>query len=147
MSDNDNFSRITRQWMDVFMQRSMHGWNHYAKSTGLSMPQINILMQLYHKGPCGMSQISERFNITAAAASQLVDKLVQAGYLNRAEDPGDRRAKMLTLSPAGLELIKTGFEERYRWLEELATRLTLQEQEKIGEALVLLVNAAREADK
>ena len=79
------------------MHRSMRGWSHFAKSTGLSMPQFSILMQLHHKGPCGMSEISERFDITAAAASQLVDKLVQAGYLERAEDPNDRRAKLLNL--------------------------------------------------
>src|SRR5829696_9442802 len=92
-------SQSLREWMDVFMHRSMRGWNQFAKSTGLSMPQFSILMQLHHKGSCGMSQISERFDVSAAAASQLVDKLVQAGYIERTEDPNDRRAKLLDLSP------------------------------------------------
>ena len=147
MTDQNQFSQTLRTWMDVFMHRSMSGWNHYAKSTGLSMPQISILMQLHHKGPCGMSHISESFDITAAAASQLVDKLVQAGYLSRTEDPTDRRAKTLTLSTKGSDLIKQGNEQRYHWLDNLAQTLSAQDQAKINEALILLTNAAKEMDK
>ena len=111
--------RITqpmREWMDVFMHRSMRGWNQFAKSTGLSMPQFSILMQLHYKGTTGLSEISERFDISAAAASQLVEKLVQSGYLERAEDPNDRRAKNLRLTAAGAKLVNDGIQERYRWM-------------------------------
>ena len=147
MKNKDQFSKTLRAWMDAFMHRSMRGWNHFAKSTGLSMPQISILMQLYHRGPCGMSEISERFDISAAAASQLVEKLVQAGYLERAEDPADRRAKLLTLSAKGSEFIKQGIEERYLWMDDLAATLSAEDQKKVSEALVLLTNAAKEMDK
>lgn len=146
MTKPTQFSQTLRAWMDAFMHRSMSGWNHFAKSTGLSMPQFSILMQLHHKGSCGMSEISDRFDITAPAASQLVDKLVHAGYLERAEDPSDRRAKLLTLSTRGGELIKQGIEERYRWMDDLATRLSVDDQKKVGEALILLTNAAREME-
>ena len=135
-----------REWMDVFMHRSMRGWAQFAKSTGLSMPQLSILMQLHHKGPCGMSEISDRFDITAAAASQLVEKLVQSGHLERAEDPSDRRAKLLTLSAKGSELIKQGIEERYRWMDDLAATLSAEDQKKVSEALSLLTNAAKEME-
>ncbi|MBI5943938.1 MAG: MarR family transcriptional regulator [Chloroflexi bacterium] len=146
MTDQVQFSPTLRVWMDTFMHRSMRGWSHFAKSTGLSMPQFSILMQLHHKGPCGMSEVSERFDISAAAASQLVEKLVQGGYLERTEDPSDRRAKLLTLSAKGSELIQLGIEERYRWMDELASTLSADEQKKISEALVLLTNAAKEIE-
>jgi len=146
MTKPTQFSQTLRAWMDAFMHRSMSGWNQFAKSTGLSMPQFSILMQLHHKGPCGMSEISDRFDITAAAASQLVDKLVHAGYLERAEDPSDRRAKLLTLSTSGGELIKQGIEERYRWMDDLATTLSVDDQKKVSEALILLTNASKEME-
>lgn len=136
-----------RAWMDVFMHRSMRGWTHFAKSTGLSMPQFSILMQLHHKGPCGLSEISERFDVTAAAASQLVDKLVQAGYLEREEDPHDRRAKLLTLSDAGRALIDQGTEERYRWMEELAVNINMEERGRVVEALEILTKAAQQLEE
>ena len=142
MTKPTQFSQTLRAWMDTFMHRSMRGWSHFAKSTGLFMPQFNILMQLHHKGPCGMSEVSERFDISAAAASQLVDKLVQAGYLERTEDPTDRRAKLLALSDKGKELIQQGTEERYRWMDDLAATLSTEDQKKVSEALILLTNAA-----
>ena len=143
MTKSARFSQSLREWMDVFMHRSMRGWNHFAKSTGLSMPQISILMQLHHKGPCGMSEVSNRFDISAAAASQLVEKLVHAGYLDRAEDPSDRRAKLLTLSAKGEELIQKGTEERYHWLDDLTSKLSTVEQTKVVEALDILTKAAQ----
>jgi len=135
-----------REWMDVFMHRSMRGWTRFAKSTGLSMPQFSILMQLHHKGACGMSEISERFDISNAAASQLVEKLVHAGYLERAEDPSDRRAKLLKLSPSGAKLVEEGINERYRWMDELTKNLSAEERAKVAEALNILTEAARKVD-
>ena len=133
-----------REWMDVFMHRSMRGWMHFARSSGLSMPQFSILMQLQHRGSCGMSVISERFDITAAAASQLVDKLVQAGYIERDEDPSDRRAKLLRLTESGETLINQGIEERHRWMNDLVNHLSEKEKSKVSEALGILTEAAQQ---
>jgi DNA-binding MarR family transcriptional regulator len=135
-----------RAWMDVFMQRSMRGWWRFAKSTGLSMPQFSVLMQLYYRGACGMSEVSERFEITPAAASQLVEKLVQSGFLVRAEDPNDRRAKTLNLTERGRELIQEGIEERYRWVDELTEKLTPEDRLKVSEALNIMTETAREIE-
>ena len=147
MTRQVQISQSLRQWMDVFMHRSMRGWNHFAKSTGLSMPQFSILMQLHYKGPCGMSEISERFDVSAAAASQLVDKLVQASYIERTEDPHDRRAKLLKLSTKGAKLVDDGIQERYRWMDELVGTLTAEERTKVVEALKILTEKAKEVDK
>ncbi|MCK6538540.1 MAG: MarR family transcriptional regulator [Anaerolineales bacterium] len=140
-------SQSLRAWMDAFMHRSMREWARFAKSTGLSMSQFSVLMQVHHKGPCGMSEISERFDVTPAAASQLVEKLVQAGYLERTEDPSDRRAKLLTLSPAGAKLLEEGIRERYRWMDDLVSRLSVEEQIKVSEALEILTRAAEQTDR
>ena len=146
MTKSIQITKPLREWMDVFMHRSMRGWNQFAKSTGLSMPQFSILMQLHYKGPCGMSEISERFDVSAAAASQLVDKLVQAGYIERTEDPSDRRAKLLKLSANGAKLVDDGIQERYRWMDELTTQLSAAEQTQISAALAILTEAARQMD-
>lgn len=136
-----------RTWMDIFMHRSMRGWTHFAKGTGLSMPQVSILMQLHYRGACGLSAISERFDISGAAASQLVDKLVQSGHLVRTEDPSDRRAKLLDLSAKGRDLIQQGINERYLWMDEVAKTLSADEKVKVTEALNILTEAAKKVDK
>ena len=146
MTRSVQFSQAIRSWMDAFMHRSMRGWGLFAKSTGLSMPQFSVLMQLHYRGACGMSEISERFEVTAAAASQLVDKLVQSGFIKREEDPHDRRAKLLNLTDRGKELIQQGIEERYRWVDQLEERLTAEESVQISEALDIMTRAAQELE-
>ena len=111
------------------------------------MPQFSVLMQLHHRGPCGMSEISERFDITAAAASQLTEKLVQGGYIERTEDPNDRRAKLIQLTDSGVELIEAGIKERYRWMDELVSNLPPEDRPSVSEALKVLTEAARRLDE
>jgi MarR family transcriptional regulator, organic hydroperoxide resistance regulator len=146
MSESIQFSQTVRKWMDVFMQRSMSGWRQYVRASGLSMPQFSILMRLNYRGGCGISNISEHMDISTAAASQLVDKLVQAGLLERTEDPHDRRARQVTLSPKGREFIAQGIEQRYRWVDEMAPKLSLEEQAQITDALNIMIRAAEELE-
>ena len=143
----DQFTQAVHAWVDVSAQRSMRGWSHHAKASGLSMPQFSIMMQLYYRGTCGLSEISERFEITSAAASQHVDNLVQAGLIERTEDPHDRRAKNIQLSAKGKSLIDKGIGERYRWIDQLAEGLSEKEREGIAEALMALTEAARKLDQ
>ena len=147
MPSSVQITKSLRNWMDVFMSRSLRGWTHFAKSTGLSMPQFSIMMQLHYKGKTGLSHISERFDITAAAASQLVDKLVQSGHIDRAEDPNDRRAKLLCLSGKGAKLLQDGIEERYRWMDDLVKHMSPADQARVVEALDILTTAARQMDE
>ncbi len=103
------------------------------------MPQFNILMQLHYQRACGVSDISVRMDITSAAASQLVEKLVQAGLLERAEDPHDRRVRQLRLTDGGRELVEAALAARYRWVDELIERLEPAEREKMAAAMQILV--------
>lgn len=129
------------------MHRSWRSWNHLAKSSGLSMPQFGILMQVHHRGNCAIGDISEHFDITSAAASQLVEKLVQGGLIQREEDPQDRRAKMLNLTDKGRKFIQQGIQERRRWVDELAAKLTAEDRAKVAEALHIMTEAARELEE
>jgi DNA-binding MarR family transcriptional regulator len=146
MSSSPQLIQTIRQFMDFAMHQSMRERAHFAKATGLSMPQFGILMQLHYRKNCGVSEIGERFDITNAAASQLVDKLVQSRLIQREEDPNDRRAKLLNLTDKGKELIQQGIEERYRWVDQLAAKLTAEERAKVAEALQIMTQAARELE-
>ncbi len=141
------FIQAMHTWADIAAQHAMRGWAHHARATGLSMPQFSILMQLYHCGFCGISDISDRFEISSAAASQHVENLVQAGLIGRTEDPHDRRAKQIQLSDKGRALIQHGFAARYQWVDQLAKAIEPKDQEKIAEALTILTEAARKIDQ
>ena len=143
MSPSEEFSKVVRDWAQVFMTRSMHDFKRFMEDTGLSFSHVNILMRLFHGGNCGVSMIGEQMGITNAAASQAVDKLVQMGMIRRTEDPQDRRAKLLEITPEGHQLLEKGVDLRSKWIETLTDDLSPAEQEMITSSLLLLTNAAR----
>ena len=146
MSTAKQFNTALRDWAEIFMTHSMREWVRFVKSSGLSMPQFSTLMRLYYHGGCGISEISAHLVVTAPAASQMVDRLVQMGLLERGEDPNDRRAKQVTLSAKGRALIEKGIEARNRWSEELTTKLTAEQRGIVVEALTFLTEAASKLD-
>jgi DNA-binding MarR family transcriptional regulator len=146
MTNVIQLTEIVRAWTDVFSTRTMHVWTRYVKATGLSMPQFGILMHLYYRHTSGVSDIGEHMQISAAAASQLVDKLVQSGLLERIEDTNDRRARVLSLSPKGRALIESGIGERSRWVDEVVADLTPEEYEVVAAAMLSLTRAASRLD-
>lgn len=128
------------------MKRSFRDFKRFMDDADLSPSQVSALMQLHHCGECDVSEIAERLGFTKPAASQMVERLVQQGLLQRAEDRNDRRVKQVTLTPSGQLLIEGGIEARRRWMEQLTKTLTPDEQQKIASALVLLTEAARKLE-
>ena len=135
---NPSFSQSLRKWMDTFSHRSMRDSARFIKNSGYSMAQFFLLMQVYRREHCGISDLSEHLETSNAAVSQLVDKLVQAGLLTRTEDPNDRRAKKVELSPEGSAFMELSIQERYRWVDKLADELSAEEEQKVAEALRIL---------
>jgi DNA-binding MarR family transcriptional regulator len=140
------FPEVILEWNGVFMHRSMRDFMHLMKESGLSMAQLSLLMKLYYHETCDVSDVGTHLGVTNAAASQMVDRLVQLDLLSRTEDRQDRRVKVLALTPHGRKLIGDSIEARKRWMEELTTSLTVEEQASIVNALTLLTQTARKLE-
>jgi len=143
MSSTKELTEVVREWSEVFMRRSGRDFKRFMDETGLSFSQLNVLMRLYHGGNSGVSEIGEQMGVTSAAASQAIDRLVLQGLIERSEDPRDRRAKRLVLTPKGRRLIEKGFEVRSQWIENLMNALTPEQQSLTISVLTLLTEAAR----
>jgi DNA-binding MarR family transcriptional regulator len=134
------------QWTEIFLRRSMQDFIRFARSRGLSMIQINTLFQLHHHGCASVSDVAGRFSITNPAASQLIDRLVQQGYVERAEDPSDRRHKQICLSPAGATLLQEAIAARNAWPEDIIPLLSPDEQAQVLSALTILLDKVQLTD-
>jgi DNA-binding MarR family transcriptional regulator len=143
MTSEITLSQVLRNWVEIFMHRSFRDFKRFMDGTGLSPSQVGTMMRLYHCGETGISEIAENLGITVAAASQLVDRLVQQGYLERSEASKDRRFKQVTLTSAGRELVRSGIEARLKWMEQLTEKFSPEDQRTLSEALLLLTEAAR----
>ncbi len=75
------------------------------------------------KGEDGMrlTRLADLANITKQSAGEIVDDLVDLGYVKRIPDPDDRRAKLICLTERGEEAQRFGFgifaEVERRWME------------------------------
>ncbi|MFZ5477646.1 MAG: MarR family winged helix-turn-helix transcriptional regulator [Myxococcota bacterium] len=72
---------------------------------GITLPQLVALQRLQHGGPTTVSGLHDCLNLSASATSHLVDRLVERGFVERTEDPADRRQKRVAIAPAGGGLI------------------------------------------
>ncbi len=113
----------------------------FMHQTGLSRPQIHALLYIYHAGECRVSEIATLTGSSAAAASQLVDRLVQQGLVERTEDPQNRRVKKLTLTDKSLDLFRQGITSNH-FLEELMGALTPPQRKTVHTALGYLAQAS-----
>jgi DNA-binding MarR family transcriptional regulator len=132
--------------MRLVMRRSMRNFILYAKEKNYSVAQLNALFRIHHKGACGISDLGEELGVTSAAASQLLDKLVQQGLAVRTEDPLDRRNKRVALTEAGERIVQESMAARQSWLDHLADKLTPAEQEQVNHSLRLLIEKAETLD-
>jgi DNA-binding MarR family transcriptional regulator len=141
----DPIVETLQRWIEVFMRRSMHGFIRYSKNSGLSMPQIGALMRI-QKDACGVSDLGDHLGVSNAAASQMLDRMVQQGLIDRTEDPQDRRAKQLVLTDKGRLTIKESVAAREGWLQELSSTLSADEKELVTSALKVLIEKASQLE-
>ena len=83
----DPFVATLQQWMQVAMHGSMRRFLHYALESGLSMSHFGALFYIHHSGPCGVTEIGEHLGVTSAAASQMLDRLVNLGLVLAPKTP------------------------------------------------------------
>ena len=53
----------------------------------------------------GNTEIQEELQITKSAVSQMLDSLVEKGYVERTPDADDRRRMCVTITPSGKEIL------------------------------------------
>ena len=143
MQHPDPFVNTLRNWIDIFMHRSMRNFIHFSKEKGLSMTQMSAMFRIRH-GVNGVSEIGDDLGVTSAAASQMLERLVQQGLIVRSEDPRDRRSKLLILTEKGQEVLCEGIQARQKWIEELAELLTDEEK---AQALGVLNNLVEKTNQ
>ena len=146
MSSRNPFYSIFHEWMELFMHRSMHGYIHYAREKNLSMSMIGTLFHLSHRDHAGVTDLGEHLGVSSAAASQMLEHLVEEGLIKRTEDPDDRRMKKISLTEKGYQVMKDSVSARLGWLEELTESFSDKEKVQITTAMELIINKAKQQD-
>jgi MarR family transcriptional regulator, organic hydroperoxide resistance regulator len=126
MTPNDTTDRETllarvMTGFDAFMQRMSATHAPEFSEIGLTMSQAKVLYLVQASAPIGLSELAGRLGVGVSTASGLVERLVEAGLVDRRDDPADRRHVLLSLTDTG-----TASLDRMRELNTGHMRLMLE---------------------
>jgi DNA-binding MarR family transcriptional regulator len=78
------------------------------RDAGMTHADYTLLAHLSSvpEGTLTMSELAERLKITRSRLTHAVTRLQEAGYVDRREDPGNRRNQLAVLAPQGRELLE-----------------------------------------
>lgn len=111
----------------------------------LTYNQYKTLLSLSDMGPCTLNALSRELEVATSSASQMVDRLVAMGLVERSIADGDRRSIVLTSSSEGERLLETVKEEILQRYQDLFRHLGAAEQANLAGAINTLVRILEKA--
>lgn len=97
------------------------------RALGLSIPQFDLLSTLTEREGISQSELAERLYVTKGNVSGLVDRLVQAGLVERRAIAGDRRSYAMHLTPEGRRLAEAGMAAQREFVANTLGRLPAED--------------------
>ncbi len=108
------FASTVREVLEVKLLREV-------SEAPLSLPQLQLIKLMVRDGQHQATEVAHFLGVSPPAATKNVDKLVGLGLVRRERSTGDRRATLLSASPAGRRLV-----EEYERRKELVVRPVLE---------------------
>ena len=88
------------QLLPVIAKALFSAISDLGNTFGLTPAQVKVLLHLGTRRQMTVGEIASALSCSMPAASELVDRLVDAGHLIRATDPADRRRVLIAATPA-----------------------------------------------
>lgn len=101
----------------------------------LSFSQVAALHIIDQSQEISIQDLSQRLNLSLSATSRLIDELVKTDFLDRIEDPTNRRSKIVTLTKFGKDFLNKLSMERVKIVKMTASSLPSTISNKILSAL------------
>ena len=104
-------------------QRGHAAMSQRLRALGLSVAQFDLLSTLTESEGITQRDLAERLYVTKGNVSGLVDRLVEAGMVDRRAIPGDRRSYALHLTAEGREAARRGMQTQQVFVDETVGQL------------------------
>jgi DNA-binding MarR family transcriptional regulator len=95
-----------------------------ARQAGLTGTRWQVLTVVSH-GRVTVAQVSRDIGMTRQAVRETVASLGTLGMVSQRDNPHDRRARLLVLTPRGRSALRSVERRRAAWLNQVAARATL----------------------
>ncbi|HKQ99160.1 MAG TPA: MarR family transcriptional regulator [Pyrinomonadaceae bacterium] len=104
----------------------------------LTLPQAQVLRVL-RRGPLQTGQLAAELRISAPAITQLTDRLIRKGLIERSAAADDRRCVIVALSAEGRRLVDSFRQRRRKIFDEALADLSESERRQAFEVLEKVV--------
>jgi DNA-binding MarR family transcriptional regulator len=113
-------------------------WLRRSRPTAVSATRLSLLDRLDTGGALRVTDLAALEGVTQPAATALVNRLVEQGWVTRTADPEDGRASRITLTDTGRQRLHEHREERSGRIAERLALLDTADQAALLAALPAL---------
>ena len=113
---------VVQRMMHACLQRSFD-------ELSVAPSQLQLLHLIREQQPISLKTLATDMRLTPGAITQLVEGVVQAGYVTRSESQEDRRITVVSLTPAGVEICKQLEQKKHALLTKVLADLNDEELE------------------
>ncbi|MCB9059948.1 MAG: MarR family transcriptional regulator [Halobacteriovoraceae bacterium] len=124
---NSPIERTTRKLFSMVIERLAV----VISKESLSFSQVAALHIIDREGFININDISNKLNLSVSATSRMIDELVKKEFVERKEDPKNRRVKILSLSPNGENFMNNLSIERVKIIRQSANLIAEKVKLKI----------------
>jgi DNA-binding MarR family transcriptional regulator len=111
--------------------------NNFGRQTQVPLPlnQFGVLCALMDTQGLAIIDLSRQLNISKQQMTNVIEKLLTAGYVSKNPDPKDRRRLVVTISKKGEKLLADHMEQFRQRFEIHARNLTTDERQELASIL------------
>lgn len=110
----------------------------------VSLPQFRILVVLSADGPLRVTTLAQRMGAVPSTFSRTLDRLAEAGWIERSGNPESRREVLVDLSARGRDLVHEVTERRRQEIRTVLASLPVKDRQAVARALAIFNTAAGE---
>ena len=115
-----------------------------AAAEETTIAQYRALVVLASRGPQRMVDLAGTLDVTPSTAGRRCDRLVRKGLIRRHRARADRRAVLVSVTPAGREVVDQATGRRRELIAGILAKLPASVQDEVAEALRAFAAAAGE---
>jgi DNA-binding MarR family transcriptional regulator len=86
---------------------------------GLSLARTKVMWRLSERGPMNQATLAGLLGFAPRSVTDTIDALEREGLVTRSEDPHDRRARIVALTPAGGHALDAAQVVRLKAMDEI----------------------------
>jgi len=115
-----------------------------AAAEETTIAQYRALVVLASRGPQRMVDLAAALEVTPSTAGRMCDRLVRKGLIRRHRARTDRRAVLVSVTPAGRQVVGQATARRRALIADILRRLPAARQHAVAGALAAFAEAAGE---